>query len=407
MTLICIAIALALTAKINPTTVATQHQSRPVANLGEKEAWPLKLQDAVQIALDNSELACVIRFGEQSTPVGNRFYPLEKTQQPRERPAFVDAHSIVIKQVDRDECSFRFRVAALALLRSVEQQYWGLAQASGALSAANEAVKLANKIVSAEQADLAQVHGSAVNLAERADHLKRFERILNDRTLDAVAAERRFREILGLPGADGRRIIPVTPPIEAQMTFVWASCLDAVLTKGHNPLRLTPFCLALPKNVIEGLNKFQDTSHKRQSDSEDELSIAMWVEESVSSRPPTACWSCGDPWPTRGCQILLRRPAQQPPATFAKAVADVERSYQWYSKANRSRVAAEHRLESQRREWRIGTIPADRYLETLEEFAVLAERESRQCAAYNSAIASLSERNGTLLAEHNIIIFAD
>src|SRR5262249_34921976 len=150
-----------------------------------------------------------------------------------------------------------------------------------------------------------------------------FKRMLNDRTLDAVAAERRFREILGLPGSDGRRIIPVTPPIEAQLTFVWASSLDTVLTKRHNSLRLTLYCPAPQTNVIEGLSEFQDTSPKRQSDSDDELSIAMWVEESVSSRPPTACWSCGDPWPTRGCQILLRRPAQQPPATFAKAVADV------------------------------------------------------------------------------------
>jgi hypothetical protein len=41
------------------------------------------------------------------------------------------------------------------------------------------------------------------------------------RTSDVITSERQLRNILGLPPADNRRVIPVTPALEAKLAPAW------------------------------------------------------------------------------------------------------------------------------------------------------------------------------------------
>jgi hypothetical protein len=454
-----LAIVVAFAATADPIAATTPQRSCPVASSVEKEVWPLKLEDAVGIALDNSEFACVIRFGKQSVPVCNCFHPPEKTNQPRERPAFVDARSIVIRQVNPNASPYRFKSEAMALVRSVEQQYWSFAQVSGALSAAKEAIKVANKVVASELDDLAEVHGSAVNLAEASDQLRQLEQNLNERTLQVAAAEQSLRAILGLPGSDGRQVFPVTPPTEARLAFDWETCVrtmmheqpDVIQRQALTRLAERDLLIAkhrrLPHLNLDILNQMNALGEILESPNEALMSaflegldvgspekflrLDMRPSKSGSRADEVLALLASDPGTTtqssgadmRQYQSLrhtrqqqykllrsrasLRRVIRQTTQSLEQALLEVDAAYKSYVNARIVRTTTAKRLEAQRAYWQVGRITPDRFLDAVEHYAAAVSAEHQELAAYNSAIALLSEWNGTLLAEHNIIIFAD
>ena len=95
--------------------------------------------------------------------------------------------------------------------------------------AADRAVSLAQEILNREQAELLVGRGTVADVAEAAQRLEQFNLDLVTRTSDVITTERQLRNILGLPPADNRRIIPVTPPTEARLEPDWDSSLAQML----------------------------------------------------------------------------------------------------------------------------------------------------------------------------------
>ena len=96
--------------------------------------------------------------------------------------------------------------------------------------AAEKAVELAREIVNREQAELVVGKGTVADVAEAQQRLEQFSLDLVTRTSDVITTERQLRNILGLPPADNRRIIPVTPPTEARLEPDWDSSLAQMVT---------------------------------------------------------------------------------------------------------------------------------------------------------------------------------
>ena len=116
------------------------------------------------------------------------------------------------------------------MVRSIEQQYWSLAQQHVQLWSAEKAVELAREIVNREQAELVVGKGTVADVAEAQQRLEQFNLDLVTRTSDVITTERQLRNILGLPPADNRRIIPVTPPTEMRLEPDWDSSLAQMVT---------------------------------------------------------------------------------------------------------------------------------------------------------------------------------
>jgi hypothetical protein len=400
-------VALALAAADNPIRSKIRDPGGSSARnpADFRDIWPMRIREAMRLALENNSSLRVIYAGDRNDiVVPNCFGPQAKVDdaEKRPRPAFASRTSIVVEPVRSDSESNHIRSDIAATIRSVEKRYRELAVAHAALWAADKAVTRARELI-----DIEEVTGDPTCLDDLADlattlwRLPRLEQAFTARSVDLSTAEKQFCKLLGISESDKRTVIPVTPPIEAHLAFGWASCLDTVLTKKDNPLQLIPCCPSPPQNVIEALSEFPATSLQHQSDREAEL-IGTWVQESFLSRPFVAyCTYYGGAcvnW-----KFLLRRPTVQPPDTFAKAVSGVERSFQCYSRASRSRIVAERQMESQRRDWFKGMIAADRYLDSVDEFAFLAESESRVSAAYNSALIAVSDFQTNLLEESDVI----
>ncbi len=148
------------------------------------------------------------------------------------RPVGLEANRapIVIARLNADAAVWRFKAEVMAHVRSIEQQYWSLAQQHVQLWSAEKAVELAREIVNREQAELVVGKGTVADVAEAQQRLEQFNLDLVTRTSDVITTERQLRNILGLPPADNRRIIPVTPPTEMRLQPDWDSSLAQMVT---------------------------------------------------------------------------------------------------------------------------------------------------------------------------------
>src|SRR5262249_43582237 len=131
----------------------------------------------------------------------------------------------VIARLNADSTVWGFKSNVMSLVRSIEQQYWALEQSAVQLWASETAVKLGEQIVRREQAGYEIGTRKLADVAEAEEQLERFRLDYINRTADMVTTERQLRNLLGLPPADNRRIVPVTAPTEARIEPDWESSL--------------------------------------------------------------------------------------------------------------------------------------------------------------------------------------
>ena len=137
---------------------------------------------------------------------------------------------IVIARLTADASVWRFKAEVMAEVRSIEQQYWSLAQQHVQLWSSEKAVELAEEILKREQSELEVGRGTVADVAEAQQRLEQFRLDLVTKTSDVITTERQLRNLLGLPPADDRRIVPVTAPTEARLEPDWDASLAQMLT---------------------------------------------------------------------------------------------------------------------------------------------------------------------------------
>ncbi|HMB02362.1 MAG TPA: TolC family protein, partial [Isosphaeraceae bacterium] len=154
-----------------------------------------------------------------STPSSGFLVGLEANRAP-----------IIVARLNADGAVWRFKASLMAEVRSIEQQYWSLAQQHVQLWSSEKAVELAEEILKREQSELEVGRGTVADVAEASQRLEQFKLDLVTKTSDVITTERQLRNILGLPPADSRRIVPVTAPTESRLEPNWEASLAQMLT---------------------------------------------------------------------------------------------------------------------------------------------------------------------------------
>jgi outer membrane protein TolC len=366
------------------------------------------------------------------------------------RPVGLEANRapIVIARLNADAAVWRFKAEVMAHVRSIEQQYWSLAQQHVQLWSAEKAVELAREIVNREQAELVVGKGTVADVAEAQQRLEQFNLDLVTRTSDVITTERQLRNILGLPPADNRRIIPVTPPTEMRMQPDWDSSLAQMVTFQPDIVqqqlltRIAELQLLVARNqLLPQLNLsilYQLNGLGQQLDSAEAVmtgSTIKALEPVVAARERTAgllsnpgfynnfrTWQVGFNFQmplgmrsplanTRNARyILLRQRAyltqivHQTTHSLARFFLEVDANYKQFKTASRLRAAAAQRLEAQRAYYEEGRITIDRFLDAVSQYAQAVAQEAQFKTTYNISIVALEEAKGTLLAYNNIAV---
>jgi RNA polymerase sigma factor (sigma-70 family) len=342
------------------------------------EKWPMTLSNAFRIAMDNCEGVRVIAFNADGIPIGGferkpggvaakfnadgipigGFEPKPGGVAAKDRVS--RSPSLVIGRLDAGSSPWSFKSQVMARLRSVEQQYWNLAQSHVQLWASEQAVSLAEEILKREEAELQVGRGTVADVAEAAQRLEQFNLDLVTRTSDVITTERQLRNILGLPPADNRRIIPVTPPLETRFQPDWNTCLAEMMEQQ-------------PELVLIKLAT-GDGAKTKSSDVE------------------------------KGQHEILQQAVEQRTRSLSRFFREVGANYEQFETASRLRAAAAQRLDAQRAYYEEGRITIDRFLDAVSQYATAVSTEAQFKTAYNVSICALEESKGTLLAYDNISV---
>ncbi len=355
---------------------------------------------------------------------------------------------IVVARLNADAAVWRFKAEIMAMTRSIEQQYWSLAQQHVQLWSSEKAVELAREIVNREQAELVVGKGTVADVAEAQQRLEQFNLDLVTRTADVVTTERQLRNILGLPPADNRRIIPVTPPTEARLEPDWDSSVAQMITfqpdivQSQLLVRIAELQLLVTRNQLLpqlALNVlYQFNGFGTRLDSAEAVMTGASIKAiepivaaqqraaGVASNPGLynnfRTWQVGFSFQmplgmrsplaqTRSAQYtLLRQRAflqqviHQTVHSLARFFLEVDANYKQFKTASRLRAAAAERLAAQRAYYEEGRITIDRFLDAVSQYAQAVALEAQYKTTYNISIVALEEAKGTLLAYDNIAV---
>jgi hypothetical protein len=333
----------------------------------DQETWPMTLRQAICTALDNGEFARVISRCPKP-PTANCFAPSEDTDSY--------AGAIVISRLNPAVDPWRFKTEALAKVRSVEQQYWNLAQAHASLWAVDRAVSLAREVLDREEAELTAGRGTVADVAEASQRLEQFILDQVTRNSDVHTTEVALHQLLGLPPTDNRRIVPVTPPCAAAIELDWETCFREMSEQQPELVQKKLALGADPPMVLERgparRIKFVRSPAQRR-------------HEKVQ-------------------QADLNQVIQQKTYTLVRMLLAVEGGYEAFQTAKRLRKAAAQRLDAQRAYYEEGRITIDRFLDAISQYATAVATESQYLMTYNISLAGLAEAKGTLLADDGIVI---
>lgn len=355
---------------------------------------------------------------------------------------------IVISRVNADAAVWRFKSDVMAMVRSIEQQYWALSQQQVQLWSRETAIGLGEQIVRREQSKFEVGRGSPSDVAEAEQQLEGFRLQLISATADVITTERQLRNILGLPPTDNRRIIPVTAPTEARLEPDWELSLAQMLAfqpdivQQQLQVRLSELQLLVARNrllpslnldALYQLNGYGDNIDDAEAvmtgqtlRAIDPLNAALQQQAGLQVQPGNysnfQTWQMGltftAPLGFRGPlanvkasqYILLRQRAflqqvvHQQTHSLSRFFLEVDSNYKLFKTAGRNRMAASQRLEAQRAEYEVGRVPIDRYLQAVAEWANAVAQEAQYKTSYNTSIAAMEEAKGTLLAYNNIAV---
>ncbi|QDV35979.1 TolC family protein [Tautonia plasticadhaerens] len=355
---------------------------------------------------------------------------------------------VVISRLQADTSVWRFKAEVMAMVRSIEQQYWALAQQQVQYWSRQQAVRLGEAIYEREVEKKRVGTGSEPDVAEAEEQLRQFQLDLVQSTSDLITTERQFRELLGMPPYDGRRIVPVSEPTTARLQPDWESSLAQMIS--YQPdivqqqllVRVAELQLLLARNQLlpalnldllyqfNGLGQNLDDAFAVMT-GRSVLAIdpiianqqaAAGVNPSPSFFNNFQTWQVGLTFSmpigfrgplaeTRQAQYaLLRQRAflqqtvHQTTHALARFFVEVDANYKLLKVAGQLREAAERRLKAQEAFFEAGTINIDRYLDAVNRWSNAVATEARFKTSYNTAIAALEEAKGTLLAYNNIAV---
>jgi len=311
----------------------------------ESESWVLPFDQAVQLGLSHSDSVRVVP-SEKGAPF--TIAPREPGDEPE------------------------FKVLTTTLARAIGESYWTLKHRLAATIAMKHAAELTREVVDREEAKIAAAGGNAARVAEArrraAEARRRLEDLNRDaetREADAIASERRLRELLGVPVDDGRRIAPVPPPIEELTEPDWEEA------KAHM------------RNYQPGIAR----ARAKLKEAADDLS-----SEGLSRVEEESVW--------------LQRVMQESLNELARRTLEVDANHRMFQNATKIRVTAARELDAERAKYEAGKVSPNPYLKAIAEHARAAVRASEFRRLYNIAQVDFYEYKGTLL-ELNEIVIAD
>ena len=346
--------------------------------------------------------------------------------QPLYRGGGISANRapIVIARLDAERSFFQYKGSLQQMVRGVIAAYWALVFARTDQWAREQQVQQAQFAFEQAEGRFKAKTASRAVVAQTRVSLGNFKTTLTAAKNNVLLREAALRNVMGLPPADGRRIIPVTPPADQRAEFDWASLLS--LGEMYRPDVIEA------KLVLEADEQQRLIALNNANPNIDANALYRW--NGLSGTTPTGAhiaasggqftdWTLGVtfsvPLSLRQERAALRRrdliiaqdraflkqTKHNMAHNMAVSVRNLEQFFEQYEEFHSIREDAELNLQERGARFRTGGVGGVTYVEVLlaiTDWGNTVSAEAQALTNYNTELANLELETGTILQSHGI-----
>ncbi|HJZ93623.1 MAG TPA: TolC family protein [Gemmataceae bacterium] len=362
--------------------------------------------------------------GSAANPTERRALELSYTQPLLQGGGFqFNTAPIVLARIDTERSYFQFKDATQDLVRGTIEAYWNLVFARLAVWATEIQYEQADEAYKIARARRIGGLGDAGTEAQSRVTFNQFRASLIAARADALDREAALRNVIGLPPADGRTLVPTSAPANLRFQPEWEKLLRFAEQRRPDIVEL--------KLILEA-----DAQRKIQAENSalprlDATALYRWhglsgrlppFGERVSSDPGQFTdWTVGAtfsvPLGLREGRarvrdqdlIILRDRANLEQGLHAAGhdlaltVRQLESAYEQYVAYRETRAAAFVNLDLQINRFRVGTVIFLNVLQALNDWGNAIRSEARALTDYNILLATLERQTGTILETHGLV----
>ncbi len=334
----------------------------------------------------------------------------------------VNTAPIVIARLNTEQSFFQYKDSVQELVRSVAEAYWNLVQARTDLWARTIQVRQSRE---AYERDKARLKSGLADLKDVAQSRVTYNQFIANRIAaeaNVLTREGALRNLLGLPPADDRKIVPTSPPTSQRFRPDWQALVRLAEQRRPDVIELKIILEAdqvrLAQAENQALPQLDATALYRFNG----LSGTMPNGDTLSTAPGQFTdWSLGINFSVPLGLRQGRALARQQKLLIAKDranlqqglhaaihelaanVRDLDSAYEQYLALKETREAARVNLLVQTEQYRTGRAIFLNVLQALNDWGNAVSAEAQALLSYNVALATLERRTGTILETHGLV----
>ena len=337
----------------------------------------------------------------------------------------VNTAPIVIARLNTEQSFFQYKASVQELVRGVIEAYWSLVQARLDVRVRNFQVTQSQEAYKYYQAHHKAGFLHEGNESQSLVSYYQFRANLIAAEAAVLQREGALRNLLRLPPADGRQIVPFSAPTFLRLKPNWDELVHLAEQRRPDIVELKIIREAdqvrllqarnetLPKLDMNVLYRWNGLSGEMPNGEHLDTGLDHFGEWSVTVNFSVPLGLRQGRAQVRQQELILARDQANLDQGFhaavhelATTVRDMASAYEQYLAYKESRAAAVKNLDVQRKQLTLGGIAKSNFLNVLQalnDLGTSVSSEGQAVLTYNVALAALEQRTGTILETHGLV----
>lgn len=333
---------------------------------------------------------------------------------------------IVLARIDTERSYFQFKDSMQEMVRGVIDAYWALVAARTDVWARRRQVDQLSEAVKRLEAQVRAAIVNRADLAQAEFTLRSFQANLVASEANVIQREAALRNILGLPPADGRRLVPNSPPNAERFYPDWNQIRELAAERRPDLVEL--------KLIVEADEQQLVIAENNALPRLDAVALYRWnglegvMPNGNEIREPSGAytgWTMGVNFSVplglrqgraslRQRELIIARDRanlqqglHNAGHQLATSVRGLDQLYDQYLAYREARKAARVNLDAQLLRYRTQQTILLNVLQAITDWGNTVSLEASALTQYNTLLATLERQTGTILETHGVIFYEE
>jgi len=338
----------------------------------------------------------------------------------------VNTAPIVIARINTERSYFQFKDSVQDSVRGVIEAYWSLVFARTDLWARRIQFDLAKETYERERARLETGFGDTATVSQARVTFSQFRANLVAAEANVLNREAALRNILGLPPADARELVPSSPPTSERLSTDWDELVRLAQERRPDIVELKLILEADDERLLlarnQALPRLDAVALYRWNGIEGQMPSGEHIS---SHNGQFTDWTLGinfsvplglrkERAAARQLETIIARDRANLDQGMHFAIHDLaatvralDNAYEQYLAYRENRQAATENLNRQLAARQTDFVILLNVLQALNDWGNSVSSEANALVSYNIALADLERKTGTILETHGIVFYEE